>query len=100
MSQLNLKNFYVNDNDKDWIEADLVFNYKDLITQLEQNKHVFEANKGRGRISICRAKAPKTGRYASLSTGINPQNQNAVKHNNHFSDREEVVAKKDDDLPF
>ncbi|QDP61367.1 MAG: hypothetical protein GOVbin2014_6 [Prokaryotic dsDNA virus sp.] len=98
-NQENMEDFFVNENSKDFVIFDLVFNYETLKKQLAKHEEVFKSNKGRGRISILKSQYEGKGPYASLSTWINPNPVTEVKYDEHLKDRE-PVTKKDDDLPF
>ena len=75
-NQVLLEGVFINDNPKEWIEADIVFDAEKMAKILIDYKEVFAGNKGRGRISICRSKNGQK-RYASLSTWI-PKPQEAI----------------------
>tara|TARA_Y100000114_G_C11756880_1_gene327311 strand:- start:1454 stop:1750 length:297 start_codon:yes stop_codon:yes gene_type:complete len=95
-NEVTLSNFFVNDNEKSWIDFDLVFDAKELAQTLLTHKKVFESNKGRGRISIKQSKKDPNKRYATLSTWINPKYTEPVSTHEHMPDRQESK----DDLPF
>jgi len=84
--------FFINDNNQEWIEYDLVFNAKNLAELLIEHKDVIDANKGNARISLCRSKNNKM--YASFST-YKPQVKPETTAQSHMPDRENK-----DDLPF
>lgn len=83
--------FFINDNNQEWIEYDLVFNAEKFAKMLIEHKEVFAANKGNARISLCRSKNGKL--YGSLST-YKPAPKQEVTAAAHMPDRE------DDGLPF
>lgn len=91
-NQVLLEGVFINDNPKEWIEADIVFDAEKMAKILIDYKDVFAGNKGRGRISICRSKNGQK-RYASLSTWI-PTAQETITPAAHMPDR------NNDDLPF
>jgi hypothetical protein len=80
-----IEGFYINDSNQEWIDFELVFDVDKFAKLLVEHKDVFEHNKGKAKISLCRSKNNK--RYASLSTwknSIKPE----ITTQNHLPDRE------------
>lgn len=85
---------FVNESKLDWIEKEIVFDAETLAKLLVENKDVFDANKGKGKISICRSKKDRNKFYGTLSTW-KPTKQEEVTPAQHMPDRG-----TNDDLPF
>jgi hypothetical protein len=80
-----IEGFFINENNQEWIDFDLVFDVNKMAKLLLDYKDVFEHNNGKAKISICRSKQNK--RYASLSTWKNTKKPE-ITANNHLPDRE------------
>lgn len=88
-----VKGMYVKQGDVDWVKAQIDFDVAQLSQMLVTYKDVFEANKGKGRLSICKSKNNPDKLYMTLST-FKPQKREEVPVATHLADRE------DDDMPF
>lgn len=88
-----VKGMYVKAGDVDWVQARIDFDVAELSQMLITYKDVFEANKGKGRLSICKSKNDPNKLYMTLST-FKPQLQEQVPVATHLAGRE------DDDMPF
>lgn len=86
---------FVNESPIDWIEKEIVFDAKTMAQLLVENKEVFEANNGRGKISICRSKKDANKFYGTLSTW-KPIQKEAVSSKQHMPDRDDLGS----DMPF
>lgn len=82
-----IKGFFINESKQDWILYELNFDVEEFAKMLTTYKDVFEANKGKGRIVLAKAKSGKL--YATLSTW---KPEKKVEVQEHLADR--------DDLPF
>ena len=88
-----VKGMYVKQGDVDWVHTQIDFDVQQFSQMLVDYKDVFEANKGKGRMSVCKSKNDPNKLYVTLST-FKPQPKQEVPVAEHLASRE------DDDMPF
>lgn len=87
---------FVNEAKPDFVHKEIVFDANILADLMVKHKDVFEANKGRMRLSLCHSKNKAGHMYVTLSTW-KPTQQQQVTPAQHMPDR---GNDKGNDLPF